>query len=105
MIRRPPRSTLFPYTTLFRSRVHRPAQLILEVEQAVTRIGLLAGRLVALADVLARAMQAAQQVPQMRREGIVALRAAQPAGFPEVLEPRPARRATQAVRGGRRPPR
>src|SRR5215216_4422399 len=26
MIRRPPRSTLFPYTTLFRSRrVHRPA--------------------------------------------------------------------------------
>src|SRR2546427_6123916 len=23
MIRRPPRSTLFPYTTLFRSRVHR----------------------------------------------------------------------------------
>src|SRR2546426_5906040 len=25
MIRRPPRSTLFPYTTLFRSR-HRPAQ-------------------------------------------------------------------------------
>src|SRR3712207_7721070 len=25
MIRRPPRSTLFPYTTLFRSRPHRPA--------------------------------------------------------------------------------
>src|SRR2546430_5926791 len=25
MIRRPPRSTLFPYTTLFRSRVHRLA--------------------------------------------------------------------------------
>src|SRR2546429_4815271 len=24
MIRRPPRSTLFPYTTLFRSHVHRP---------------------------------------------------------------------------------
>src|SRR3989442_8530058 len=24
MIRRPPRSTLFPYTTLFRSRLHRP---------------------------------------------------------------------------------
>src|SRR5690348_17449340 len=24
MIRRPPRSTLFPYTTLFRSRVHNP---------------------------------------------------------------------------------
>src|SRR2546430_13731048 len=26
MIRRPPRSTLFPYTTLFRSRVFAPAQ-------------------------------------------------------------------------------
>src|SRR5256886_13234368 len=25
MIRRPPRSTLFPYTTLFRSRTRRPA--------------------------------------------------------------------------------
>src|SRR2546423_10024777 len=25
MIRRPPRSTLFPYTTLFRSDLHRPA--------------------------------------------------------------------------------
>src|SRR2546430_8212817 len=27
MIRRPPRSTLFPYTTLFRSREQRPEQL------------------------------------------------------------------------------
>src|SRR3712207_6885749 len=26
MIRRPPRSTLFPYTTLFRSAVHQPVQ-------------------------------------------------------------------------------
>src|SRR3712207_9013577 len=26
MIRRPPRSTLFPYTTLFRSHVEQPAQ-------------------------------------------------------------------------------
>src|SRR2546430_7902614 len=25
MIRRPPRSTLFPYTTLFRSKIHDPA--------------------------------------------------------------------------------
>src|SRR2546427_12608072 len=28
MIRRPPRSTLFPYTTLFRSCSHRPAEII-----------------------------------------------------------------------------
>src|SRR5260370_32720474 len=27
MIRRPPRSTLFPYTTLFRSRAYAPRQL------------------------------------------------------------------------------
>src|SRR5215475_298511 len=27
MIRRPPRSTLFPYTTLFRSRAHRPSSV------------------------------------------------------------------------------
>src|SRR2546427_8747361 len=26
MIRRPPRSTLFPYTTLFRSSAHRPSR-------------------------------------------------------------------------------
>src|SRR3712207_493822 len=26
MIRRPPRSTLFPYTTLFRSHAHRPGE-------------------------------------------------------------------------------
>src|SRR3712207_7531532 len=28
MIRRPPRSTLFPYTTLFRSRVRRPCAAV-----------------------------------------------------------------------------
>src|SRR3712207_7114934 len=28
MIRRPPRSTLFPYTTLFRSRLHRWAAVL-----------------------------------------------------------------------------
>src|SRR3712207_7393066 len=33
MIRRPPRSTLFPYTTLFRSVLERPAR-ILEVLSA-----------------------------------------------------------------------
>src|SRR3712207_8161436 len=37
MIRRPPRSTLFPYTTLFRS----PALLFAQQEQAVERAPLL----------------------------------------------------------------
>src|SRR2546422_4420627 len=34
MIRRPPRSTLFPYTTLFRSRPALPARVV-HVEEAV----------------------------------------------------------------------
>src|SRR2546430_5698983 len=33
MIRRPPRSTLFPYTTLFRSVPHRALQSLAEREQ------------------------------------------------------------------------
>src|SRR3712207_9163017 len=40
MIRRPPRSTLFPYTTLFRSEVGR----VVECEQAVERAPPDAGR-------------------------------------------------------------
>src|SRR3989338_5378758 len=35
MIPRPPRSTLFPYTTLFRSRLHGVAQLLMQVQQDV----------------------------------------------------------------------
>src|SRR5258708_14626099 len=34
MIRRPPRSTLFPYTTLFRSRVERSHEFSLNAERA-----------------------------------------------------------------------
>src|SRR2546427_4426487 len=51
MIRRPPRSTLFPYTTLFRStEVQRvvaygagPAQLVQQRVDALAQIGLVAG--------------------------------------------------------------
>src|SRR2546430_9079016 len=41
MIRRPPRSTLFPYTTLFRSRVARTRQLLdlLDAESGPERVG------------------------------------------------------------------
>src|SRR3712207_8041072 len=38
MIRRPPRSTLFPYTTLFRSRVHAEAQALGLGERAVLQL-------------------------------------------------------------------
>src|SRR5258708_22520400 len=40
MIRRPPRSTLFPYTTLFRSHAaHREAGAHLEVRDRAARLG------------------------------------------------------------------
>src|SRR3712207_9263994 len=39
MIRRPPRSTLFPYTTLFRSRIRQIAALLL-VDRVRRRLGL-----------------------------------------------------------------
>src|SRR3712207_8565599 len=38
MIRRPPRSTLFPYTTLFRSRIARNTQLIIQEETHITSV-------------------------------------------------------------------
>src|SRR3712207_7373269 len=38
MIRRPPRSTLFPYTTLFRSRVAGRAQPVAPQQEASVRI-------------------------------------------------------------------
>src|SRR5256885_10448938 len=37
MIRRPPRSTLFPYTTLFRSMLHRPGQVVADGAQRYTQ--------------------------------------------------------------------
>src|SRR3712207_7659326 len=39
MIRRPPRSTLFPYTTLFRSRAERAARACLGDDPAQDPIG------------------------------------------------------------------
>src|SRR3712207_7694517 len=38
MIRRPPRSTLFPYTTLFRSELDRPERRNREVRAALGRL-------------------------------------------------------------------
>src|SRR3712207_9183549 len=40
MIRRPPRSTLFPYTTLFRSAVHHFDPLSGEVYAALEHVGI-----------------------------------------------------------------
>src|SRR3989442_11030174 len=46
MIRRPPRSTLFPYTTLFRSHVPRGVQDLLGGDRHEDAVGLLPGVLV-----------------------------------------------------------
>ena len=40
MIRRPPRSTLFPYTTLFRSTWHEKRNLFLSIEPILEEISL-----------------------------------------------------------------
>src|SRR5256886_15078026 len=40
MIRRPPRSTLFPYTTLFRSHLPSPAELLAADPQVLRASGL-----------------------------------------------------------------
>src|SRR6267142_4389234 len=40
MIRRPPRSTLFPYTTLFRSHSRRCPESVLTMAEALSREGL-----------------------------------------------------------------
>src|SRR2546422_7673474 len=37
MIRRPPRSTLFPYTTLFRSRIDHPLHQLLQAQHGPRR--------------------------------------------------------------------
>src|SRR2546430_16488022 len=62
MIRRPPRSTLFPYTTLFRSRLDTPDKVTgkplfgIDVQlpgmayAAIARCPVFRGRLVAVAD-------------------------------------------------------
>src|SRR5207247_1156357 len=80
----------------------RPERL-LELQQLEPRVGgaLRARRRVALAHVLAGAVQPAQQVPQVRRERVVTLRAPQPTRLAKVLEGAPAGGAAQAIgRGG-----
>src|SRR2546430_13784198 len=50
MIRRPPRSTLFPYTTLFRSHAGRVARLIDPRAQGLDRRGTIPGVTAALGE-------------------------------------------------------
>src|SRR3712207_8499984 len=81
MIRRPPRSTLFPYTTLFRSRITRQkgvVHLLRAAEQLPTDAGLVlcAGA----ADTPAERQQVADTVAELqsRRDGVVWIEAMLP---------------------------
>src|SRR2546427_6740946 len=65
MIRRPPRSTLFPYTTLFRSRRERRVAPRLEARRQVARQPVDAQLL----------LRARQELDQLPRRGLVARRA------------------------------
>src|SRR5213078_2835973 len=79
---------------------HGAAQLLPQIEQLYpwVRRGVGARSHVALADVLARPVEAAQQIAQVGLERLVALSASQAPGFPEVLEGAAAGGAAQAVR-------
>src|SRR6266496_5572295 len=67
MIRRPPRSTLFPYTTLFRSRSGRPDQAIQLFRQAIEREPGNAEALLYLAGALASGGHPADALPYFER--------------------------------------
>src|SRR2546426_2822109 len=76
MIRRPPRSTLFPYTTLFRSLVPE------------------AGRVLAEADVVVKVQRPAAQEAALLRAGVVLISFLQAARFPELVRELAQRRVT-----------
>src|SRR5256885_7094009 len=65
MIRRPPRSTLFPYTTLFRSKEAKVPALTLDLREHARRIADLLFRNARLVE------QRQQQVRQRRLLGIL----------------------------------
>src|SRR3712207_7294278 len=68
MIRRPPRSTLFPYTTLFRSRLRTVMDQILQAPGTPVNARRMEARLDALYAQLAGDPQVAGQLPGLRSE-------------------------------------
>src|SRR2546422_9514744 len=86
MIRRPPRSTLFPYTTLFRSAL--PGALcgivwMLFVTQTTFNVPSLMGSIMALGVATANSVLLVTFADDLRREGRSALEAALEAGRSE----------------------
>src|SRR2546430_15700502 len=69
MIRRPPRSTLFPYTTLFRSKTVLTAYQ--EVEDQLAALRIMAGEAQSTADAVTTAQQAETIALNRFRNGLV----------------------------------
>src|SRR5258707_11386453 len=65
MIRRPPRSTLFPYTTLFRSKCDRIAFIVILDRLEILLLELLAEQLVVGQDELAVGIDAVGDLPRL----------------------------------------
>src|SRR5207245_3130989 len=82
--------------------LHGPAELLPQIEQVDPRVSGAAGARqdVALADVLARAVEAAQQIAQVSLERLVALGAAQAPRFAEIPQGGATCAAAQPVRRG-----
>src|SRR3989441_11016833 len=72
MIRRPPRSTLFPYTTLFRSRAHRPVTAFFRRHRVFVVLLALGALVTTLVGYRIRKQQAAA-VPRRQLEIVVAV--------------------------------
>src|SRR3989441_7059788 len=70
MIRRPPRSTLFPYTTLFRSKVLDPNVMVADMDKLLRR---LIGEDVELRTILAPDVGAVRAAPGQLEQVIVNL--------------------------------
>src|SRR3712207_9533091 len=109
MIRRPPRSTLFPYTTLFRSAgIAAASRVVVKVgSSSLTALpgGLDVDRLRALVDVLGALRAAGRQVVLVSSGAIAAGRAPLPPdGPPPGQAPRPPRRRRRQQRLGGPPP-
>src|SRR2546430_5224795 len=88
MIRRPPRSTLFPYTTLFRSRSSRRSdlryRLTAQRSSAVRTIDIIyANHALALRTARAQFVAAVGTEVESRLEGVPALRAGRDAWLPQ----------------------
>src|SRR2546430_9597141 len=68
MIRRPPRSTLFPYTTLFRSLLARAAAMLSAARRPVIVVGASVARDAAWTEVIALAERSEEHTSELQSQ-------------------------------------